>query len=91
MQGKAAKPERWTDTSLLRCCAHHAMQRCSADAAMHDTLQGSSYALLWFHELSSSCFTSSILPYSFVTLKYESSNGKVSKAQDWLQSYSESS
>lgn len=68
MQGKAAMPEQWPDTSLLRCYAHHAVQSCSAEAAMHDTLQGSSFALLWFHELSSSCFTSLILLYSFVTL-----------------------
>lgn len=48
----------------------HTMQ-CNAalaDAAMHNTLQGSSYSLLWFHEFSSSCFTRSILLYSFVTL-----------------------
>lgn len=68
LQGKAALPEQWTDTSLLWCYAHHAVQRCSADAAMHDTLPSSSNALLWFHELSLSCFTSSISLYSFVTL-----------------------
>lgn len=50
MQGKAATAEQWTDTSLLRCFAHNAVQCCSADAAMHDTLQGSSCTLLWFHE-----------------------------------------
>lgn len=70
MQGKAATPaEQWTDTSLLRCFAHNAVQCCSADAAMHDTLQGSSCALLWFRELCSFCFTSFMPLQFFHTLK----------------------
>lgn len=87
MQGKAAMPEQWTDTSLLWCLAHNAVQCCSADAAMHDTLQGSSYALLWFHELSSSCFTS--LQFCH-TLKEESVSSKAVPESDWLQCFSES-
>lgn len=69
IEGKAAMPEQWTDTSLLLCNADYAVQRCSADAAMHNTVQCSSYALLWFHEPSSTCFTSLILLHTSVTQK----------------------
>lgn len=74
-RAKLPMPEQWTDTSLLRCYAHHAVQCCFADAAMYDTLQGSSYAWLWFLEFSSSCFTSSISRYSH-TLKRRNLGGK---------------
>lgn len=87
MQGKAATAEQWTDTSLLWCFAHNAVQCCSADAAMHDTLQGSSCALLWFHELCSFLFyqlyASSVLSH---TLRRSIDGGgpKTEPTADWF-------
>lgn len=43
----------WTPSLLLHS-AERAAESCSADAAMQDTLQASTCALVWFHELSAS-------------------------------------
>lgn len=75
-------PEQWTDTSLLWCNANHAVQCCSADAAMHTHYRAA--ALLWFHELvSPALFFLTVLSHSKRRLLYRRSSTDMS-APDWL-------